>query len=178
MKKSSTIDAFFKRKNVEISSPTEQPNTFSNLNPLIPDDNPTKAQRIEVNEGFDISLLERDPGLRKQIWQYPVNMRDEIRRAYIKVGPYQAILTEYPKSNKVPRRSFQASWFKLFPSWLEYSPSKDAAFCLPCFLFHKENGPSGSNAFTVDGFQNWKKVRDDSIINDFCDIKERRVPFY
>ncbi|GMI70064.1 hypothetical protein like AT1G19260 [Hibiscus trionum] len=80
-------------------------------------------------------------------------MQDEIRRAYIKAGPYQVVLTEYPRSEKVPRRSFQASW-------LEYSPSKDAAFCLPCFLFHKEYGPSGSNAFTIDGFQNWKKVRD------------------
>uniref|UniRef100_A0A2C9W599 DUF4371 domain-containing protein n=1 Tax=Manihot esculenta TaxID=3983 RepID=A0A2C9W599_MANES len=27
----------------------------------------------------------------------------------------------------------------LFPSWLEYSLSKDATFCLPCYLFHTPN---------------------------------------
>ncbi|GMJ07701.1 hypothetical protein HRI_004439300 [Hibiscus trionum] len=109
MKKASTIDAFFKRKNVETSCSTEQSNTCTNLNPLSSDDNLTKVRRTDVSEGFDISLLERDPGLRKQIWQYPVNMQDEIRRAYIKAGPYQAVLTEYPRFEKVPRRSFQAS---------------------------------------------------------------------
>ena len=48
--------------------------------------------------------------------------------------------------------SFQHSWFKLFPTWLEYSPTKDASFCLPCFLFHKPSGNPRQNAFTVDGF--------------------------
>ncbi|CAH9145172.1 unnamed protein product [Cuscuta epithymum] len=61
---------------------------------------------------------------------------------------------------KKHRRSFQPSWFKLFPSWLEYSPSADAVYCLPCFLFHTEHGPPGSNAFTIVGFRSWKKVRD------------------
>ncbi|KAG4154561.1 hypothetical protein ERO13_D03G074501v2, partial [Gossypium hirsutum] len=32
---------------------------------------------------------------------------------------------------------FQTSWFKLFPEWLKYSPSKDVAFCLPCYLLNK-----------------------------------------
>jgi hypothetical protein len=57
------------------------------------------------------------------------------------------------------RRSFQDTWYNLFPKWLEYSPTKDAAFCLPCFLFHKPSGNPGKNAFTVDGFRSWKKVR-------------------
>ncbi|GAV85332.1 DUF4371 domain-containing protein, partial [Cephalotus follicularis] len=55
-------------------------------------------------------------------------------------------------------RHFQSSWFRQF-SWLEYSPSKDAVFCLPCFLFNnKPTGRFGSTAFTHDGFNNWKKV--------------------
>ncbi|GAV80151.1 Dimer_Tnp_hAT domain-containing protein, partial [Cephalotus follicularis] len=41
---------------------------------------------------IDLSSLERDPGLRKQIYDYPVNQRDEIRRAYLRVGPYQHIM--------------------------------------------------------------------------------------
>ena len=44
---------------------------------------------------------------------------------------------------------------------MEYSPSKDAVYCLPCYLFGKKptDGP-GSDAFTVKGFDNWKKVND------------------
>ncbi|XP_017604620.1 uncharacterized protein LOC108451442 [Gossypium arboreum] len=88
-------------------------------------------------------------------------MRDEIRRAYIKAGPYQPILSEYPASNsKKHPRYFQPSWFKQF-SWLEYSPSKDAVFCLPCFLFNSNpTSRFGSTSFTHNGFSNWKKVHD------------------
>ncbi|TYH79351.1 hypothetical protein ES332_D03G058300v1 [Gossypium tomentosum] len=86
-------------------------------------------------------------------------MCDEIRRAYIKVEPYEPILSEYPASNsKKHPHYFQPSWFKQF-SWLEYSPSKDAVFCLPYFLFN--SNPSnhfGSTTFTHSGFSNWKKV--------------------
>ncbi|XP_019179276.1 PREDICTED: zinc finger MYM-type protein 1-like [Ipomoea nil] len=121
---------------------------------------PEKAQRVEINEKFDIQALERDPGLRLPIWKCPIAKRDEVRRSYIKAGPYQCLLSKYPKSGEKHPRSFQASWFKLFPSLLEYSPSKDAAFCLPCYLFHTQDGPSGLDAFTINGFRSWKKVRD------------------
>ncbi|KAL1078933.1 hypothetical protein V6Z11_D10G189000 [Gossypium hirsutum] len=71
----------------------------------------------------------------------------KFKRAYIKVGPYQPILSEYPASNS-----------KKNP---QYSPSKDEIFCLPCFLFN--SNPSsrfGSTTFTHNGFSNWKKVHD------------------
>ena len=123
MVKPSTIDSFFKRKSTNCSE------TPISENPL------TKSQRTEIKESEN-NALERDPGLRPQIGEYHINQRDEIRRAYIKVGPYQPILSKYPKSGPVTHsRSFQHSWFKLFPSWLEYSPEKDVTFCLPCFLF-------------------------------------------
>ncbi|CAD6334555.1 unnamed protein product [Miscanthus lutarioriparius] len=45
----------------------------------------------------------------------------------------------------------------------EYSPTKDVAFCFPCFLFSKKPvGKIGSNAFIVKGFRSWKKVNDRS----------------
>ena len=70
-------------------------------------------------------------------------------------GPYQPILPIYRKSERESHPcSFQSSWFKPFPSWLEYSSTKDAAFCLPCFIFRKSSGISGQNAFTIDGFAN------------------------
>ncbi|KAK1382646.1 hypothetical protein POM88_020381 [Heracleum sosnowskyi] len=38
---------------------------------------------------FDLASLERDPGLRRPIWKYPPNVRDDIRREYIRLGPCQ-----------------------------------------------------------------------------------------
>ncbi|KAL6543005.1 hypothetical protein OROHE_010525 [Orobanche hederae] len=164
MGKSATIESFFKRKAVENSESSERDSGHSN--PTIPNcsnsdsTNPSSSRKIARIESFDINSLERDPGLRPQIWDYPVEKRDEVRRAYIKAKPNQPIHSNYPKSNEKHPRSFQSSWYKLFPSWLEYSPEKDDAFCLPCFLFRKPSGPSGIDAFTVNGFRSWKKVRD------------------
>ena len=61
-------------------------------------------------------------------------------------------MSEYPFDEKTHRR-FQAFWFKLFPKWLEYSLSKDVAFCLPYYLFNKPSGLVGSRAFTIKGFR-------------------------
>ena len=69
-------------------------------------------------------------------------------------------MKEYPYNSDVPkhRRRFQFGWFKQFP-WLEYSPSANRAYCLPCFLFSKKPiGRCGSDTFTVVGFDRWKKV--------------------
>ncbi|XP_023895638.1 uncharacterized protein LOC112007517 [Quercus suber] len=60
---------------------------------------------------------------------------------------------------EVPNVTIDGTDFE-FSKWLEYSPSKDAAFCLPCFLFDKPTRNSGSHVFTKDGFRNWKKVND------------------
>ena len=137
----------------------------------------------------DLDSLDYDPGACKQIWEYHVNQRDEIRRAYIKNGLHQPRPEKYNQSGK-HNRSFQTSWFEYYSTWLEYSPTKDAAYCLPCFVFHNPNGVVGQNTFTVGGFSNLMDSlilyieKDtistfslDSIINDFEDLKERRVPF-
>ncbi|KAL5825154.1 hypothetical protein ACOSQ3_021217 [Xanthoceras sorbifolium] len=160
-KSSRTIDSFFKRKDVhEDDAPFCPPP--SKPKPSTDEHRPSKSPRVEPKEvDNNKHSLVRDPGLRQQICDYPINEQDEIRRAYIKAGPYQFQLSEYPfLKSKHPRR-FQFWWFEKF-HWLEYSPSKDAAFCLPCFLFAKPGGHGlyGSNAFTLDGFRNWKKVND------------------
>nr|KAJ0222856.1 hypothetical protein LSAT_V11C200088500 [Lactuca sativa] len=162
MKKQSTIDEFFKRKH---SSSTQD---YENLPEIVLDEdtpmsnvpeNRFKKTQPENNE-IDLSTLERDLGLRKQIYYYPVSQRDTIMRAYINLGPFQQALSVYPKfGSETHKRRFQASWFMLY-HWLEYSKSLDAAFCFPCFLFNKPSGMGhyGQRAFTIDGFQNWKKV--------------------
>ncbi|XP_028079272.1 zinc finger MYM-type protein 1-like [Camellia sinensis] len=130
--------------NVETSTPLEQ--------------RPSKLPRVESKD-VDTSSLVRDPGLRQQIWDYPVSECDEIRRAYIKSGPYQPKApNNQPFETDKNGRRFLDSWYKLFPDWLEYSPTKNRAFCLPCFLFTKPTGRPGSSAFTIEGFSSWKKV--------------------
>jgi len=119
---------------------------------------PFKSATLNVNE-VDAFSIDRDPGLRHLMWDYPVNRCDEIRMAYLKGRPYQFLRSKYPLSRPEnhPRR-FQASWFTQFSSWLEYSPTTDAVCCLPCYLFTmKLVGRLGCDVFTTKEFRNWKK---------------------
>ncbi|XP_024171784.1 uncharacterized protein LOC112177756 [Rosa chinensis] len=124
------------------------------------DDQPEPSESLVVNSQpleppNNINALERDPGLRSPIWKYPVNKRASVRKAYILLGPFQPKLS-YPLTNHGgQKRRFQSSWFKDNP-WLEYSIALDKAYCFPCFLFDTED--SQHHAFTVDGFQTWKRV--------------------
>ena len=165
--KNQRIDAFFKRKaNVQEGGnivATSSRVVDCSTAPVINEESeqqPSKIQRVTSNE-FDLNSLERDPGKRLQIWQYPPNQMDEVRRAYLKWGPYQKHLESYPLSGKNHPRRFQYAWFGIFPSWLEYSPSEDAAYCLLCYLFSKKpSGRHGSDVFISTGFRSWKKVND------------------
>ena len=111
MRKSTTILNFFKRKNL------------SNFEVIADDARlPTPSVNVPVFENLQIEVLNvtidkstgfvRDPGMRKQIWEYDANERDEIRRAYIKLGPYQPKLDEYKKTKFGSHsRKFKHSWF-------------------------------------------------------------------
>ena len=56
------------------------------------------------------------------------------------------------------QRSFHDSWFKNH-NWLEYSVTKDAAFCFYCYLFKQQRHENfGIDAFTSKGFCNWKNA--------------------
>ena len=48
-------------------------------------------------------------------------------------------------------------WFNK-RDWLEYSISKDAAFCFVCYLFkHEVENNCGGDAFVNGGFRAWNK---------------------
>ena len=52
-------------------------------------------------------------------------------------------------------------WFKEYPSWLEYSITKDAANCLYFYLFRPDIGDRvRGDSFVTKGFRNWKKKRE------------------
>ena len=57
---------------------------------------PSKGQSSRGNE-FDLNTLPMDPGLRKTISKYPLNLQDGIRRYYIANGPIQ------PRTHMLPQ---------------------------------------------------------------------------
>ncbi|XP_023735217.1 uncharacterized protein LOC111883080 [Lactuca sativa] len=121
----------------------------------------SEATQSNPNE-VDLKQLERDPAKRKQMRDYPVNLREEVRRTYMTLGPFQIRLKEYhAKGSKKHPRRFQYSWFNTFPNWLEYSPTTHSSYCFICYIFNdKPSVCHGYVAFTVQGFGNWKKVND------------------
>ncbi|KAK1353344.1 putative transcription factor and/or regulators TTF-type(Zn) family [Heracleum sosnowskyi] len=100
--------------------------------------------------------IQTDPGLRDPICTFPVNQQDRIQKEYVKLGPCQPKLQNYPTTfDGRDNRRFQYRWFELFP-WLEYSVAKDKSFCFPCFLFEKD--PPRFPLFTTVGCCNWSRM--------------------
>ena len=58
------------------------------------------------------------------------------------------------------KRSFNLKWYEEF-EWLEYSISRDAAFCYPCRVFTTRSGKA-EGTFTVTGFRDWKHASGNS----------------
>ncbi|CAN6572903.1 unnamed protein product [Malus baccata var. baccata] len=91
---------------------------------------------------------------------YPSNIQDKVRRAYLQMGPCRPTKYEFPYTLYAKKkRLFVISWFEEY-DWLEYSISKDAAFCLHCYLFKINFSQLGSDAFTGVGFKKWKNARE------------------
>ncbi|GJZ12461.1 zinc finger MYM-type protein 1 [Tanacetum coccineum] len=150
-KKQKRVDSFFQRT---VSPRIEENTTIEEENKEQPrDENPPPILAVE-NATF--SSIQRDPGVRQPIWNYPVNKRDEIRRAYLNVGPHRLMLPKYPSTgSKTHPRHFQAKWYSEYP-WLEYSRVTDRAYCFYCYLFSEEpSANTGQNAFAINGFKNW-----------------------
>ncbi|XP_049383041.1 uncharacterized protein LOC125847472 [Solanum stenotomum] len=114
------------------------------------------------SQEFDLSTLKFDPGERTPILNYHPNHRDVIRRAYLVNGPCQPRLEvhEYPQTNiSGAIRRFNHEWFDdVYHDWLEYSVSKDATYCLYCYLFKDHNiNQGGGEVFLCTWFKNWNK---------------------
>ncbi|KAK9075585.1 hypothetical protein SSX86_003911 [Deinandra increscens subsp. villosa] len=168
MRKPKTIDSFFKRKDVETHNENEkskrQKATTSESHPVNENqqEHPVNENQQEhpVNE-VDPSKLVRDPAKRKPMWEYPVNLREQVRRAYLSsLGPYQIELEEYEnKGTEGHTRRFQVEWYGTYKNWLEYSPTTHSSYCFLCYLFSDKPSVShGHDAFTVKGFDKWKRV--------------------
>jgi hypothetical protein len=163
--KNKTIYSYFKKNEqvVDEIQGVDPPETNDqDVHELVEPTSPSNPQ-VEPEQPIPMcdvqDFVKGDPALRRQILSCPIDKQYDIRKAYMKLGPYQPKKDVYPSSgSKSHPRRFQSHLFEAF-SWLEYSPSKDAAFCFPCFLFCKKpKGKSGSNTFTMKGFRSWKKV--------------------
>lgn len=87
------LSHFFKRKATQNPEVGESSCVSASTKQLIHDEqHQSKMSKVEKEE-VDISILEKDPGKRPPIWQYPVDQRDEIRISYLKSGPYQPSLS-------------------------------------------------------------------------------------
>ncbi|GKB78603.1 zinc finger MYM-type protein 1-like protein [Tanacetum coccineum] len=75
-----------------------------------------------------LESLIRDPGVRPPLSSYPSNQQDEIRRTYIRLGPYQLVKAHYPLS--------PCGFHKR----------------------RKPIGRVGSDTIYAKGFNNWRKV--------------------
>lgn len=95
-----------------------------------------KASSSSQNDLADLDDLPWNPTDRKRISEYHVNQRNEVIRKYLIIGPCQLRGHIFKQSmvGSILRR-FNSAWFDQYPSCLEYTVKKDAAFCLNCYLF-------------------------------------------
>jgi hypothetical protein len=129
-------------------------NDFSSETDL-DDDDDEKSESIEFtewlrrgNEYSATSNAEKDVNTKKSPGPADLSQSPEDE-------PKQPELILFPRTkfgNK--QRQFSSAWYKLYPTWLEYSVLCDAAFCFVCRHF-SVNPPE---VFVSTGFKNWKRA--------------------
>ncbi|KAK1368890.1 zinc finger MYM-type protein 1-like [Heracleum sosnowskyi] len=125
---------------------------------FVPVTGESSEKRARTDNNLASDDIESDPARRKPINEYDPRRRDDIRRKYVQMGPCRPLSYVFPPTQCGENmRSFQISWFHN-REWLEYSISKDAAFCFWCYLFGERR--AGEQAFIKNGFQNWKKAKE------------------
>jgi hypothetical protein len=140
-----SLDNYFKRKSFEDEESIKASSHATQSS--------SKKSHIEINP----DTLLADPGLRRPIYEYHINDRDAIRRAYLQKSPCQPSHCDFPQKqfgNISTLRRFNPAWFGAYPTWLKYRIAKDDAFCLYCYLFKSKGGV---DSFVGDGFSNYKK---------------------
>ena len=123
MGKKGNIESYFKKQRTEAAEEDPPPSPENPL-PLLLEleyQQENQDEQAQSNAAFPgpivfrgMEFLERDPALRPQIWPYPHNQRDGVRRAYLMLGPMQPCLQHYEGSGKIGhQRRFRYNWFSL-----------------------------------------------------------------
>ncbi|CAK6976724.1 zinc finger MYM-type protein 1-like [Scomber scombrus] len=75
-------------------------------------------------------------------------------------GPRRPIRSFPKQTFGTQRRSFNGAWYEQY-GWMEYSVTNDAVLCFSCRHFiPAASGFRSEPAFTVSGFQNWRKAQE------------------
>lgn len=140
--KQKKLDSFFK-KDVVTNNNIESSNNESNNELIIA--NKLKRctnQILDLNENNKTTATTNDPAVL-------INLNDKYNS-----GPIQPVF-EFPTTNQ---RKFCSNWYNQF-KWLEYSVTKDAAFCYYCRI-HGTSSSKYNNSciFNTTGFSNWKNA--------------------
>ncbi|KAK2447357.1 hypothetical protein QL285_006723 [Trifolium repens] len=90
--------------------------SIENVNVVQPKTEVEEPPPNMANE-FNSNEIVCDPGRRKQIHEYDLNIQDQLRRAYILKGPMQPILekisrTKFGSGSRT--RAFCKSWYLLY----------------------------------------------------------------
>ncbi|KAL8263082.1 hypothetical protein R6Q59_024431 [Mikania micrantha] len=99
MGKGKTIESFLKKQVIaEESDKARQEKQKRQRCSTSEPDHP--VNEVNLNHGIPIgnevvdNNLERDPAKRMQMFDRPVNLREQVRRAYLNLGPYQIYLKD------------------------------------------------------------------------------------
>ncbi|XP_074265702.1 uncharacterized protein LOC141588147 [Silene latifolia] len=125
MSKQTNLLGFLKRKEPECATTSITEDNIPESSSPIHKHNNLGTHQIE-NEDLIFSL-ERDPGLRVPMWHYPIEKRHEIRRAYLKLKPYQPILRDFPYSDK-PNPHTNTFTMIGFNNWKRVNEGKNCPF--------------------------------------------------
>ena len=119
----------------------------------------SQQTQVLVFSSTEFIPIVRDPGCRRKI------LTDDDRVYMIEQGPFQPKLTRYPRNRDIPppkHCQFSSEWFNTYPH-LEYSISKDAAFCFVCQLFPPLPGCRKADesfaAWALNGVRAWHKMK-------------------
>ncbi|XP_022889151.1 uncharacterized protein LOC111404597 [Olea europaea var. sylvestris] len=115
--------------------------------------NNTKKSWAQFNVHDHVS----DLGIHSPIESYNLDIRDDIRIAYLEKDscqPYGHDFLRRKMGND--NRCLRKEWFSEFYC-LEYNIEKDAAYCLHCYIFKpNRKGQKSGHIFTKIGFKYWK----------------------
>lgn len=101
--------------------------------------------------------VDHDPGKR------PDSLTECQKKFLISNGPYQPLLSIYPRNSEMAEKgkqcSFSPVWYKEFP-YIEYSISTDKAYCFVCSLFgrHGADREKAESAWLM-GMSDWSKMK-------------------
>ena len=134
------MERYFKRKSTEDN--------------LLPSTTNIPESSNEHNIENILANLPGEPRLRLRILEYDPIIRDQVRRAYLQRELVQPQTHQFPYTSFAGvQRRFNPKWFDDFPTWLEYSISKNVVFCRSCYLFKLEiPEQAGNDNFTSKGF--------------------------